>query len=393
MAQDERCDRIRERHRADDVGADLRMGSDLLEFLRRQRPGLREDVLRNGELPDVVQQRRRLHALDLVLRHAERAGYRGRVELHPANVGLGGLILGVDRERERLDCREMEIRHLPHVPLLVVYASQIGLVGAIREIERRGREHRKPVGVVEHQPGREGCNQRSHEVAGPAPQEVLVPDRENRLTGRQCDRGRDGQRVDDEVGRRRADQRLRNVRPVEDSRHAAKNRIDASRRLHGDDEAGHAEESAIRGVPFFDAERALAVRAGRSHHHRLVRTEQQQRGKVHGVGDRHRGATADDRQRHLEDGGHRRQGEQQQEEPRGPERLHRKAHDEEHRPEGDHSTDVQPRAGRQAFHAKNPRVMIRFDAASGRSLELDAVSIVRLEPPRSPSPAATPRGP
>ena len=68
VAQDERRDRIRERHRADDLGADLRVNADLLEFFRRQRARLREDVLRHRELADVVQQRRGLHALDLARR-------------------------------------------------------------------------------------------------------------------------------------------------------------------------------------------------------------------------------------------------------------------------------------------------------------------------------------
>jgi hypothetical protein len=31
------------------------MGADLLELLRRERPRLREDVLRHGELADVVE--------------------------------------------------------------------------------------------------------------------------------------------------------------------------------------------------------------------------------------------------------------------------------------------------------------------------------------------------
>ena len=145
MAQDERRDRIRERHRADDVGADLRVGADLLELFGRQRARLREDVLGHGELADVVQQRRRLHALDLVLRHAERARERRRVELHAADVRLRGLILRVDRERQRFDRRQVQVRHLAHVPLLVVDAAQVDLVGAIGQVERRGRERRQPV--------------------------------------------------------------------------------------------------------------------------------------------------------------------------------------------------------------------------------------------------------
>ena len=67
MAEDERRHRIRERHRGDDLGADLRMDADFLELFLRQRTGLGQNVLGHGELADVVQERRGLHALDLAV--------------------------------------------------------------------------------------------------------------------------------------------------------------------------------------------------------------------------------------------------------------------------------------------------------------------------------------
>ena len=132
VAQDQRRHRIRERHRAHDVGADLRMGADLLELFGRQRPRLREDVLGHGQLADVVQQRRRLHALDLVLAHPEAARQRGGVELHAPDVQLRGLILRVDRERQRFDRRQVQVRHLLRVAALVFDAPEIDLVGCDR---------------------------------------------------------------------------------------------------------------------------------------------------------------------------------------------------------------------------------------------------------------------
>ena len=112
VAEDQRRHRIRKRHAADDFGADLRVDADLLELFLRQRSGLRQDVLGHRELADVVQQRRGLDALDLVLRHAERARQPGGVHLHAADVALRGLILGVDGQRQRLDRRQMQVRHL-----------------------------------------------------------------------------------------------------------------------------------------------------------------------------------------------------------------------------------------------------------------------------------------
>ena len=210
MAQDQRRHRIRERHRADDVRADLRMRADLLELLGRQRPGLRQDVLGHGELADVVQQRRRLHALDFVLRHAQRARDGRGVELHAPDVRLRGLILRVDRERQRFDRRQVQVRHLAHVTLLVFDAAEVDLVGAIGQIERRRRERRDPLrGPARDHPCGESGRAGADEIARRAPQEVLVPDLEDRLVGGKRDRRRDGQRVDDEVGRRRADERLR----------------------------------------------------------------------------------------------------------------------------------------------------------------------------------------
>ena len=86
VAQDERRHRIRERDAGDDVGADLRVNADLLELFGRQRTRLGEDVLRHGELADVVQQRGRPDRLDFVVGHAERACHARRVHLDTSDV-------------------------------------------------------------------------------------------------------------------------------------------------------------------------------------------------------------------------------------------------------------------------------------------------------------------
>ena len=144
VAQDERRHGIGERHAADDFGAHLRVNSDLLEFFLRERPGLREDVLRHGELADVVEEGRRLHALNLGLRHAERRRDAGGVDLHAANVRLRGLILGIDREGERFDRRQVKIRDLLDMPLLVLNATEVDLIGAVNEVDRRRKERGHP---------------------------------------------------------------------------------------------------------------------------------------------------------------------------------------------------------------------------------------------------------
>ena len=177
VAEDQRRDRIRERHRADDLGADLRMDADLLELFLRQRAGLRQDVLGHGELADVVQQRRGLDALDLGVGHAEAARDAGRIDLHAADVRLRGLILRVDRERERFDRREVQIRHLLDVTPLVVDAAR----GRPCRCDRSGRAARqsapratRPSVITAHVAQRRGAG--ADEIARRAPQEVLVPD-------------------------------------------------------------------------------------------------------------------------------------------------------------------------------------------------------------------------
>ena len=133
------------RHAADDLGADLRMNADLLELLLRQRARLRQDVLGHGELADVVEQRRGLDALDLVLRHAERAREAGGVHLHAADVALRRLILRVDGERQRFDRGQVQIGDLLHVPLLILDAAEIDLVGPVG----RGRAARRRAAAIQ----------------------------------------------------------------------------------------------------------------------------------------------------------------------------------------------------------------------------------------------------
>ena len=298
--------------------------ADLLEFLGRQRARLREDVLGHGELADVVQQRRGLDALHVVVRHPHRSGDRGGVELDPPDVRLRRLILGVDRERERFDRGQVQIGHLAHVALLVFDPSEIDLVGAIRQVERGGRERRDPVRreAAHHQGGhrrRTGAD----EVARRAPQEVLVPNPQDRLRGGQRDCRRDRQRVDDEVHRGGTDERLGEREKRDRAGDPAEQMIGRAGRLHGDHEARHAEQRPVQRVPLFDPERALAVRARRRDDHRFVRAEQQQRRKVDGVRDRHRRSASRERQVHLEDRGERRQHQEQAEQPQPPRCLDR----------------------------------------------------------------------
>ena len=109
VAQDQRCDRIWEGHRGDDFCSHLRMNPNLLELFLRERSGLGQDVLGHGELADVVQQRRRPHALNLRLREPDGFRQARRIHLHAPDVHLSRLIFRVDRPRERFNRRQVEI--------------------------------------------------------------------------------------------------------------------------------------------------------------------------------------------------------------------------------------------------------------------------------------------
>ena len=207
VAEDQRSHRVRKRHRADDLGAHLRVHADLLELFLRQRSGFRQDVLRHGELADVVQQGGGLDTLDLGLGHPESLGDTRRIDLHAANVRLGGLILGVDGERERFDRGQVEVGHLLDVAALIVDAAQVHLVAAIRDVERSGGQQRRPHAGIHHRPRGDRGSAGSHEVARCAPEKILVPDADERLPGRERHRDCDQAGIEDEIRRRRRDER------------------------------------------------------------------------------------------------------------------------------------------------------------------------------------------
>ena len=277
VAQNERRDRIGERHTGNDLGPYLRMNSDLLEFFLRQRARLRKNVLGHRQLADVVQERRSFHTLDLALGHADGLRKARGKDLHATNVRLAGAILRVDRQRQRFNRREVQIRDFLHVALLVLDAAQIDLVAAISEIQRKRGEHRDP---VVRRPADDDRNtrgrRRAHEVARRTPEEILIPDMHHRLVRRQRNRRRDQRRVAEEIGACRADQRFchggqRHRRQAGNAAEGMKHRAS---RLHADDKTRHAEQRAIQRILDRHPERALTPRADCPDDHRLVQGQE-----------------------------------------------------------------------------------------------------------------------
>ena len=165
MTADERSDRTGKRHRADDLGADLRVHLHLLPLVRRQRAGFGQDVLGHREFPDVMQQRRDLDRLSIELRQLEPARQCRRVILDPLDMTTAALVLRLNRPCEHLRALAVQMRPLRHAPLLLRNPSEVDAIGSIGQAQRNEGERRLPLSrPLEHLDGDAGSD-RSDDVA------------------------------------------------------------------------------------------------------------------------------------------------------------------------------------------------------------------------------------
>src|SRR5919109_163366 len=103
VVADERDRRAEAAELADDRRAVDRVPLDRLELLRGQSRGLREDRVRHGELPDVVEERGVAEHVEALRRKPELLADRERDRLHALRVSGGIGVLGLDRGVQRLD--------------------------------------------------------------------------------------------------------------------------------------------------------------------------------------------------------------------------------------------------------------------------------------------------
>ena len=202
VAEDQRRHRRRERHRVDDVGADLRVQPQLAALVVGQAVALGEDVLRHGEHADVVQHRPGGHGLDVVVGQAAGAGQERGVALQPAQVQPRALVGGVDGQRQGLDGGEVQVGQPLHRVLLLIHPLDVGAVGAIAQAEREGAERRQPVGRSIDRGDRQRRGGRAEHVGDPAAQQVPHPEADERLLAGRGQGAGDDAGVDDVVGRR-----------------------------------------------------------------------------------------------------------------------------------------------------------------------------------------------
>ena len=126
-----------------DGGSDFRVHAHLLKLFRRERTWFGENVIRDRELADIVQQRRSLDSLYLGFRHPKRSRKACCVRLNALDVAGLGLILRIDRKRERLDRREMKLGYLLCLTALPLDSAP---TGTEREVNRSSRWQREPDG-------------------------------------------------------------------------------------------------------------------------------------------------------------------------------------------------------------------------------------------------------
>ncbi len=106
-------------------------------------PGLARMCSGTASLPMSCSSAAVLIALDLVLAHAERACHARRVRLYTSDVVRRDLVLRVDRERKRLDRRQVQLGHLLRVAALHCEARAEDAVDAVAEVQSGCRNQHK----------------------------------------------------------------------------------------------------------------------------------------------------------------------------------------------------------------------------------------------------------
>ena len=148
--------------------------------------------------------------------------------------------------------------------------------------------------------GRNRAGRARHHEAGAAPEKVVAPHSPQRPRRRRGNRAGDQAGIDDEVGGDGPDQRPRQeteLRPARAARRGSYTRAPVATMVI----ASAAMLNSVRytGYGRLDLDRALREHARDGDHHRVLRTEQQQRHEVGGVGHRQRRA-AGERQRQID---------------------------------------------------------------------------------------------
>ena len=198
-----RHDRIWETHPLQNFRPHDRVNLHFFEFFRGQPARFGNDVLRDRQFANIVQQRgcvQRLHFWGADLQFF--GDFDG---VHPNSLQMivSGVIFGLNRQGQRFDGSQVEVGHLLYVPLLVFEFAQIEPVGAIDQVNNGNDQQRSFPSKSPVEPAKHACECSSHQVVRKRPEVAIHPNLVECLSFCKRDDGSDGSRVGQEVCRSR----------------------------------------------------------------------------------------------------------------------------------------------------------------------------------------------
>ena len=301
VREDQRCHRVRERHRLQDLRSHPGMDLQPLELFVRQRALLRQDMLGDRQVADVVQQRRGSDPAHRVFTHPDGARETFTVGLHQLQEVARREVLGVDGEGQRFDDCQLQFGHLPHLPLFFGDALRVHPVAAIRDVGGNGEDPDPERAALIRDDDREHGDEGAYVVRRGAPEEIPLPDPQHIIARRERDGARHEQAVEEEIDRGRHDRGvdLRDDRPRAHEEYQGVRPAGGSNR---DTQGDHAEGRPMPRIADFHPERALAPGRRDGDRDRGRRTQPEQRREVHHVRERQGRTAPGQRQGHLHGG-------------------------------------------------------------------------------------------
>ena len=177
MMANNRHNRIVKVYPAKNLRADDRMHLHLLEFRSGQFPGFVQDVIRHGDLADIMQQRARAERFDLSLVTAHQTRDACRINLHAQHMLVRDFVFGVNRNGECFD--RFAVSFLEKLDPLMHVVAILPVAKIDRDQNRRANDdHYQPVvlqseiGEAGYCAGRQGNRRRPGEIIFPGAEEI-----------------------------------------------------------------------------------------------------------------------------------------------------------------------------------------------------------------------------
>jgi hypothetical protein len=171
------------------------MDLHFLELFRSQLSRLGNDIFRDRQLADIVQQRRGFKGLLLAGAEMQLFADFGGIDLHAPQVIVGGVVLSVDGQGQRFDGAQMQVRHLQDVLLLFFETAQVQVVGAVHQVENGQQEQGDLPTRAQAEGMHESRQRRAYQVLRRRPYKAFPPNAPQALTLGEGYNSRDGHRV------------------------------------------------------------------------------------------------------------------------------------------------------------------------------------------------------